>query len=273
MIDLLDPLFTVRSDSDKALPGKQRETLRRGSWACCIVCGAVAMWDIMLHPVQEGAFDLPGDLHGLDDGLADLWDQNTMMLFRWKPGEGRDEAALLWAAAESLEVDAMHLKKQALFEEHRLLLFKYDAGKDGAQRAAASPVHAKWKEQIASPKGQLAQIVDTSFPTALNVTLCLHAHAHTELAKVQATKEKSAEAETAETAEAASAAEHPLPAEFAEIVGPSTDARDAYMAGCSWWTDTLDSFYGHNFEENATDMEAAHSSADDDDKAEGADLA
>ena len=63
-----------------------------------------------------------------------------------------------------------------------------------------------------------------------------------------------AEAETAETAEAASAAEHPLPAEFAEaelkhvmsmstylfaalslchlqIVGPSTDARDAYMAG------------------------------------------
>lgn len=21
--------------------------------ACCIVCGAVAMWDIMLHPVQD----------------------------------------------------------------------------------------------------------------------------------------------------------------------------------------------------------------------------
>ena len=86
------------------------------------------MWDIMLHPVQEGLFELP-DLHGLDDGLAELWDQNTMLMLRWKPGEGRDETALLWAAAESLSTDALSLKKQAIFEEHRLLLFKYE-GKD-----------------------------------------------------------------------------------------------------------------------------------------------
>eukprot|EP00913_Durusdinium_trenchii_P027878 g26140.t1 len=101
MIDLLDPLFVVRSDADKALPGKQRETLRRCSWACCLVCGAVAMWDIMLHPVEEGLFELPSDmLHGLDDGLSELWDPNTMLLFRWKPGEGR---GLPWGAMKLFE--------------------------------------------------------------------------------------------------------------------------------------------------------------------------
>ena len=64
--------------------------------------------------------------------LAELWDKNTMMLLRWKPGEGRGgggmqraglagrqpglagETGLLWAAAEAMELDALTLKKQAL---------------------------------------------------------------------------------------------------------------------------------------------------------------
>eukprot|EP00434_Breviolum_minutum_P039606 symbB.v1.2.035175.t1/scaffold4679.1/size42772/3 len=258
MIDLLDPLFVVRSDTDKALPGKQRETLRRCSWVCCIVCGAVAMWDIMLHPVQEGLFELPGDmLHGLDDG-------------QWKPGEGRDETALLWAAAESLGTEALSLKKQALFEEHRLLLFKYEAQKD-SQRPT-TPIHTKWKTSSNSPQGDLAKIIDTSFPAVLNVTLCLHVHAHTELAKVGQNEEKEQAGETT------TPPSHPLPEEFSEIVGSSADAREAYFAGCKWWTDTLDSFYGHP--ENLTDLdEEHHSSADSvdlptaDADVEGSDLA
>jgi len=269
MIDLLDPLFVVRSDADKALPGKQRETLRRCSWACCLVCGAVAMWDIMLHPVEEGLFELPSDmLHGLDDGLSELWDPNTMLLFRWKPGEGRDETALLFAAAETLGTEPLSLKKQALFEEQRLLLFKHEAGKD---RSTTPPIHTKWKTSVASPQGELAKIVDSSFPAVLNVTLCLHVHAHTEVAKVQARKSGEEAEEPKETP-----SPYPLPAEFLEIVGPSADAREAYFAGCKWWTDTLDSFYGHP--DNMTDDEH-HSSADSADQpavdadAEGADLA
>lgn len=81
------------------------------------------------------------------------------------PSQTPDETALLWAAAESLGTEALSLKKQAkdrcfakicyklspegdhlvphpcismilpeawqaLFEEHRLLLFKYEAPKD-----------------------------------------------------------------------------------------------------------------------------------------------
>eukprot|EP00931_Biecheleriopsis_adriatica_P025928 TRINITY_DN15827_c0_g1_i1.p1 TRINITY_DN15827_c0_g1~~TRINITY_DN15827_c0_g1_i1.p1 ORF type:complete len:595 (+),score=148.12 TRINITY_DN15827_c0_g1_i1:81-1865(+) len=239
-IELLEPLFVVRAENDKVLPGRQRETLRKGSWVCCLACAAVSIWDIMLHPVQEGLFELPDDLHGLDDGLADLWDQNTMMLFRWKPGEGRGEPALLWAAAESLGIDAFTLKQQVFLEEHRLMLFKYDAGKDAARPPAGSqPMHAKWKANLQNPKGELAKIADSDFPAVLNVTLCLHAHANAEIAKHKAEKsEKGASPEE-------SSSEPSLPEDFVQIVGSSEDAHAAYLAGCQWWTETLDSFYGH----------------------------
>eukprot|EP00439_Symbiodinium_sp_Y106_P017490 s4385_g2.t1 len=279
LIDLLDPLFVVRSDTDKALPGKQRETLRRVSWGCCLVCGIVSMWDIMLHPVQEGLFELPDSLH-LDDGLADLWDKNTMMLLRWKPGEGRGETGLLWAAAEAMELDALTLKKQAIFEEQRLLLFKYDAGKDGEKKPGGASVHSKWKSSVASPKGDLEKIVDTGFPAVLNVTLCLHAHAHTEMAKAKAGHPgqsvnhgffvREVRSDASEKGEEPPAeTSHPMHNvdDFVQIVGPATDAHEAYMAGCNWWTETLDSFYGHSDDENHTDVDPQHHASADDEEA------
>jgi len=54
LVDLLgDDLMVVRSDADKALPGVQRQKLRRIAWALTILCAIVALWDIILHPVQE----------------------------------------------------------------------------------------------------------------------------------------------------------------------------------------------------------------------------
>mmetsp|Transcript_31345 Transcript_31345/g.57493 ORF Transcript_31345/g.57493 Transcript_31345/m.57493 type:complete len:426 (+) Transcript_31345:93-1370(+) len=53
LVELVDPLMVVRSDADKVLPGPQRQKLRRIAWAAIAVCGAVALWDIILHPVQE----------------------------------------------------------------------------------------------------------------------------------------------------------------------------------------------------------------------------
>lgn len=269
LIDLLDPLFVVRSDTDKALPGKQRETLRRGAWVCCLACGAVAIWDIMLHPVQEGLFEMPDGLNGMmDDGLADLWDQNSMMLFRWKPGEGRGETGLLWAAAESLGIDPLSLKKQALFEEHRLLLFKYD----GTSEAGKLAIHEKWKANLISPKADLEKMVDSDFPAVLNVTLCLHAHA-------SADRAHKADAEKAD-ADSSASTPPPLPEDFVQIVGPAVDAHDAYLAGCEWWTHTLDSFYGHpdvDFElptdEDAVEVVDSTPGDENADEEEGSDLA
>eukprot|EP00438_Fugacium_kawagutii_P000931 Skav211606 [mRNA] locus=scaffold2962:188047:189378:- [translate_table: standard] len=90
-------------------------------------------------------------LHGLDDGSTGG---------AGAPSRCPDETALLWAAAESLGTEALSLKKQAMamFEEHRLLLFKYEAPKARCSSATGA-------------QGDLAKIIDTSFPAVLNVTL------------------------------------------------------------------------------------------------------
>lgn len=237
-IDLLDPLLVVRSDTDKALPGQQRQRMRRASWATTLACAAVALWDIMLHPVQEGLFEVPDD--GVDDGLPDLWDQNTMLLLRWRPAGAQTSTGLLTRAAEALELDVDKLATQAFLPNHRLLLFKV-AGKENNTRL---PAHIRWKAAVMSPKGKLAAVVDPEFPGALNVTLCLHAHASVELAKHKAATAPK-DADEADAEPTSTTPEPPMPADFVRIVGAAPDAHAAYLAGCDWWTQTLDAYYGH----------------------------
>jgi len=265
VVDLLDPLLVVRSDTDKALPGHQRQRLRHTAWALTLVCATVALWDILLHPVQEGLFE-PMDDH-LEDGFPDLWDANTMLLLRWKdtPVKPPGENELISAAAEGLGVEKERLKTQVLFEQHRLWLFKVE--KDRETDANKLPAHISWKALMLAPKGRLTKYVDSEFPGALNVTLCLHAHATVELAKQKAVDKKVEEGLSKETAaEQIGAGEEikpDMPADFVQIVGPAPDAQAAYLAGCDWWTDTLDLTYGggmddvHEAEANAADLHEA----------------
>mmetsp|Transcript_31678 Transcript_31678/g.79954 ORF Transcript_31678/g.79954 Transcript_31678/m.79954 type:complete len:581 (-) Transcript_31678:39-1781(-) len=258
LVDLLDPLLVVRSDTDKALPGKQRQHLRRASWATTLLCASVALWDIMLHPVQEGLFEVPEDV---DDGLPDLWDQNTMLMLRWRQSTTPGESELLAGAAEALEVETEELKTQVFLPEHRLLLFKVD----GKQNSTRLPAHLRWKAALLAPKGKLGKVADTDFPFSLNVTLCLHAHASVELNKQK-------DSESSESHE-----EVEMPADFVKIVGTAPGASSAYLAGCDWWTQTLDSFY-HVHEDDPHDEDAPKGDAatvetDEDTPAEGGDLA
>mmetsp|Transcript_99936 Transcript_99936/g.214014 ORF Transcript_99936/g.214014 Transcript_99936/m.214014 type:complete len:590 (+) Transcript_99936:147-1916(+) len=239
LVDLLDPLLVVRSDTDKALPGKQRQTLRRGSWVTTMICAMVALWDIMLHPVQDGLFETSAEHDGMDEGgIPNLWDENTLLLLRWRPppSEMPGEAQLLATASEALGYEAEKMKTQAIFPNHRLLLFKF-VGPD-PEASTRGPVHMRWKAEMSAPKGKLAKIADTDFPASLNVTLCLHAHASKLLAKdKEVVHEEGAES-----------------AELAKVVGPAADAQAAYMAGCDWLTETLDSYYGeHDDHEHFTD--------------------
>jgi len=253
-------LLVVRSDTDKALPGKQRQHLRRASWATTLLCASVALWDIMLHPVQEGLFEVPDDV---DDGLPDLWDQNTMLMLRWRQSASPGETELLTGAAEALEVESDELKTQVFMPDHRLLLFKVT----GKQNSTRLPAHLRWKAALLAPKGKLGKVADTDFPFSLNVTLCLHAHASVELTKQKAT---SGEEETNK--------EEPqpeLPADFVKIVGSAPGANAAYLAGCDWWTQTLDSFYHVHDDEAHDDVINDDVTAGDksEDSSEGSDLA
>lgn len=241
LIDLLDPLFVVRSDTDKALPGKQREQLKRGAWVTTTLCAAVALWDIMLHPVQEGLFEPPDDI---DADLPDLWDLNSMLLLRWKAQLATQptEEQLLKEASGALGVGTDRIQTQLFNEEHRTWLFKVSRD---ANNATALQPHARWKALVTSPPdGLLQTIVDSSFPGTLNVTLCLHAHATTELAKQKGSTDVAEGDKKDESAGSKPALV--LPADFETIVGATTDSHEAYLAACNWWTDTLDSYYGED---------------------------
>lgn len=235
LVDLLDPLLVVRSDSDKALPGKQRETMRRGSWVLALGCAFVSLWDIMLHPVQEGLFEPFEQGEGLSGALPDLWDQNHMMMLRYKNmGMSQpSEQMLLAGAAEALGVPEVEISTQAHFHKHRMILFKTKE----EQNKTRVPAHIRWKAAMLSPKGKLEQLAESDFPRTLNVTLCLHTQTMEELAKHKA--DKAGE----------EAKDIPVPEDFTKIVGPAKDAQEAYMAACGWWTETLDAFYGPMHEE------------------------
>mmetsp|Transcript_3205 Transcript_3205/g.8502 ORF Transcript_3205/g.8502 Transcript_3205/m.8502 type:complete len:624 (-) Transcript_3205:105-1976(-) len=256
-VDVLDPLLVVRSDTDKALPGQQRQRLRRAAWATTLLCAAVALWDIMLHPVQEGLFEPADSFDSLDDGLADLWDPGSMLLLRWRQGAagapGSDvvmplewETQLLAAAAEALQVEESKLTTQVLLPEHRLLVFRHSGPADNSTRLPAQLHWNAWKAAMLAPEGKLGAIADSSFPPALNVTLCLHTHALADMEAAEKEKEAggqdgsaSSAAEGSEGAEGAGhskSADVKLPEDFISIVGPSADAHHAYMAGCDWWT-------------------------------------
>lgn len=253
-IDFLDPLFVIRSDTVKVLPGQQRQRMRQAAWVATLACAVVALWDIMLHPVQEGLFEPPANFDGIDTGLPDLFDQNALLLFRWRPApaEVPSEERLLSVAAESLQIEKDQLATQALFAKHRLLLFKFTGSTTGGSKM---PIHMHWKTLMLSPKGSLGEIAESDFPGALNVTTCLQAQAQAKYAKDKA----SAAADGASTTPEVHA--HVL-----KIVGPSPEAQAAYMAGCDWWSGLLDSYYGA---ENETHHDAE---AEEEEEDAGADL-
>mmetsp|Transcript_43918 Transcript_43918/g.84338 ORF Transcript_43918/g.84338 Transcript_43918/m.84338 type:complete len:594 (+) Transcript_43918:149-1930(+) len=252
-LDFMEPVFVTRSDSDKVLPGQQRQRLRQAAWVATLACASVALWDIMLHPVQEGLFEPPADSGGADSALPEIFDQNALLLLRWKQqlNTQPDPENMLSMAAEALEVEKDKLATQSLIVDHRLLLFKFLGP---AEKGGTVPVHMRWKTSVLSPPTTLAEVMDNDFPGTLNVTTCLHMQARKRYSKAKAasalemadekkgsdelTQEKeSSESDTATTTSG-------VHASILRAVGPSADAQAAYIAGCEWWLSTLDSYYG-----------------------------
>jgi len=246
-VDFLDPLFVVRSDTDKALPGQQRQRLRGAAWVTTLSCAAVTLWDITLHPIQEGLFEPPE--HG-DVGFHDPWDQNTMLLLRWLPPPlgTPDEKQLLSAASSALGVETSTLNTQTYLVKHRLLVFKYTGPPENTTEL---PMHAHWHSVRTAPGGRLAQLLDTTFPGALNVTLCLQSHEA--LLHHRERHAKAAKSDTSPDDNEYAIKDLELPADFIKSVGPTSDAHAAYMAGCDWWTEILDALTDTEIEHHDDD--------------------
>eukprot|EP00403_Amphidinium_massartii_P022911 CAMPEP_0178392288 /NCGR_PEP_ID=MMETSP0689_2-20121128/11603_1 /TAXON_ID=160604 /ORGANISM="Amphidinium massartii, Strain CS-259" /LENGTH=542 /DNA_ID=CAMNT_0020012861 /DNA_START=174 /DNA_END=1802 /DNA_ORIENTATION=- len=238
VVDLVEPVMVVRSDSDKLQPGPQRQMLRRIAWATTIVCGSVALWDIIMHPVQDDAlWEHEEMLKELDPAHSDLWDPSAMLMLRWKDGT-RDDDSLTSMAAVALGMPQESISKKTRDDEHRLFIFKAQDSEPVAEGSTPAKLDQKWKALLEAPTGKLATDCDTGFPAVLNVTWCLRLHA-------------------AEHVDEKDIASEP---DFIALVGESEEAKEAYGAACTWWADQLEALYGsfHDAEEALSEHDLDH---------------
>merc|ERR1712125_169588 len=125
------------------------------------MCAVVALWDILLHPIQDWPYQeedfLPRD-HDVIDGMTDFFDADQMLMFHWKPHPAKSprENDLLAGAAETLNVEQSRINTQALLEKHRLWVFKVD--KDNTTVDRTGSFHTDWEAFVsAPPQGRLTE--------------------------------------------------------------------------------------------------------------------
>ncbi|CAK0831469.1 unnamed protein product [Prorocentrum cordatum] len=159
MLEWIEPLFVVRSGGDRWKPNQTRQSIRTATWLCSLLCAATALGDIVLHPPQASA------------AAAPLWSQGNLLMLRWQStvaAEQSEKERMLATAADALGIGVDTLKVKETFPEHRLMIFQ---GSD-VTAGIEAPVTLNWQAAMMNPKGKLAEIADSSFPAALNVSMC-----------------------------------------------------------------------------------------------------
>jgi hypothetical protein len=159
LLEWIEPIFVVRSDSHHRKPHQTRQTLRTASWLCGLLCAATALGDILLHPPQANA------------GAAVNWATGHVLMLRWQPAisaELSNKDKMLATAADTLGVSLDTLTVKETFPEHRLMIFQ------GVENTTSNeaPVMAHWQAAMQNPQGKLAEIADSTFPAAFNASMC-----------------------------------------------------------------------------------------------------
>jgi len=129
------------------------------------------------------------------------------------------------------------------------LVFKAEKAKEEMSKKVT--FSADWKNALSTPD-RVAEYIDTSFPAALNVSLCLHAHAIRELAKPTPKKDGIDDKNPIPE----------MPVDIVEAVGSAADAQRAYVAACRWWTKSLDSHYGGGLLDSDEPIDGAETEED-----------
>jgi len=104
VLDWLEPIFVIRSDTHKRCPDKQRQTVRSISWALGVLCSITGMWDIILHPPMA---------HNAEFKL----------LAQWQAGTTPTEADLQISLANLLNRSSDTLKIETTFAAERFAMF------------------------------------------------------------------------------------------------------------------------------------------------------
>mmetsp|Transcript_37006 Transcript_37006/g.73238 ORF Transcript_37006/g.73238 Transcript_37006/m.73238 type:complete len:728 (-) Transcript_37006:156-2339(-) len=210
MAELLEPIMPMRTHSGKMRQMSIQEGTRVASRVVTILCAMVVLRDIQLHvrAVQSVPVPTPNDYfnpedydsptdHDVENHLEnyehfsenydhneptpsemwekdhmDKWSADNRLTLRWRatatfPGQ---EAALK-TVGQALLLDVDKLAVEKVFEQHRLLLFKFQGPMD--RNRPSYNVHEHWQEILNNGEASLADFVDFSFPAYLDASLCL----------------------------------------------------------------------------------------------------
>eukprot|EP00747_Dinoflagellata_sp_TGD_P165927 gnl/TRDRNA2_/TRDRNA2_187951_c0_seq1.p1 gnl/TRDRNA2_/TRDRNA2_187951_c0~~gnl/TRDRNA2_/TRDRNA2_187951_c0_seq1.p1 ORF type:complete len:715 (-),score=151.08 gnl/TRDRNA2_/TRDRNA2_187951_c0_seq1:57-2201(-) len=259
VVDFLEPLMILRSDVDKAVPGENRQRLRKAAWFAALICAFTTLWDIWLHPVEAppGYYygDEENDKQWDDDwgsGLGDWsphgpWTAEAVLMLRWQQGKEPADSELLHVAAEALGVEDKSLAVYERLNESRLLLFHNNQD--------FLPMNKKWAEALEAMSGKLTDVVDTKFPANLNASLCLNLEAvHYRMEhlkesenKTKTEKEKKEEAgkEEAKPKDTMQALQDEEKKDLEAALGSDSDTHAAYKAACGTWRRKLEAIFSH----------------------------
>lgn len=252
MVELLEPIMPVRTHSGKMRQTSIQEGTRAMSRVLTIICAMVVLRDIQLHvravtnvaaPTPSDYFnpesyDSPSDslenenygkdLYSDDPTPSEMWEKSHMdkwsadnrLTLRWRATAafpGQDVA--LKAVAQALEMDVDKLAVEQVFDQHRLLLFKFQGPIDSSR--PNYNVHEHWQNLVDAREastGVLADIVDFSFPAYLDASLCLELP--TPLAELPSADDVS---------------EDSIKIQYVLKAVEPDDARLAYAAACNLW--------------------------------------
>jgi len=250
MAELLEPIMPVRTHIGKMRQASVQEGTRIISRVVTILCAIVVLRDIQLHvrAVTSGPAPTPSDFfnpedydsppdsyhyqdpdysHHEDHTPSEMWEKEHMdkwsadnrLTLRWRatstfPGK---EAALK-AVSQTLDMDVDKLAVEQVFDQHRLMLFKFQGPLDTSR--PSYNVHEHWQEVLKSAEastGGLADYVDSSFPAFLDASLCLELPPSDGLPSADDVSEESIKLQY-----------------VLKTVEPD-DARSAYAAACNLW--------------------------------------
>jgi len=158
-MDWLEEIFLIQSDSHKFFPDAARQSAQRGARGMALLCALVAVADVCFRPGVQHA----GQMYAPPD-----W--SMMMMLKWRPSSGNaDSHEILKMAADTLGAGVDQFLMQEVFPDHQLMIFTYNATEDASKSRI---LQSHWKSALSAPKGQLASMVDSAFPAALDFELC-----------------------------------------------------------------------------------------------------
>lgn len=156
-MEWIEPIFVVQTEARRR-PCQHRERALKCSRAMAFLCALVGLWDMKFHETVHG-----GQSYVMPD-----W--SFIMMLRWQSSYSGslERSDMLRVAADAMGVDTGALQMKHVLPDHRVMIFTANI----TVVADITQTSAQWVTAVGEPKGELAKVLDNTFPATLNYGAC-----------------------------------------------------------------------------------------------------